>query len=276
MAINFLKNRVNLFLTFGLILITLSGFVVVKSLTTHRSEELLSDERDIAFDAEGPYGLLIPRRDGNALILNLKRTASYEAISYELTYNAEGIDRGVVGNVDTSVKKGEYEQEILFGTCSKNVCKYDKGVGNGTLTLHISKGRKRFKLITLWHIQKPIQAKGGIVSPDNHFSYLVLVRKEDLEETGFSIVNDLSAAPKLPSGKVVLQKVYSLNIPLAKTLPPGQVRIELANKPPSEAKIAQFDENQGAWKLLDTKIESSTLTATVDGGGIFTVLINSK
>ncbi len=110
------------------------------------------EEVDLAFDAEGPYALLFPRRDGNALILNIKRTSSYDEISYDLAYTStpnetkligtkvldegEGqikgsIDRGVSGVINTKDKKGEYEQEILFGSCSKNVCKYDKGVENG-------------------------------------------------------------------------------------------------------------------------------------------------
>lgn len=230
----------------------------------------------LLFDPEGPYALLIPRRDGNALNLNLKRTASYDAIAYDLVYNAEGIDRGVSGEVNTSQKKGEYDQEILFGSCSKNVCKYDKGVERGTLTLTVKKGNKIYRMHTQWHFQKVFMALGVLTSGDDHFTYKVTFPKqEESELTGFSIINDLSAVPKLPSGKGVFGKVYALNVPIAKNLPGGAVSVELADNPPSEAKLYRFDEVNG-WKMLDTKVESSKVSASAEGPGIFAVLIDSK
>lgn len=232
--------------------------------------------QDLLFDSEGPFAMLIPRRDGNALNLNLKRTASYDEIAYDLVYNAEGIDRGVSGEVNTSKKKGEYDQEILFGSCSKNVCKYDKGVDRGTLTLRIKKGNKIYKMNTQWHFQRVNMALGVLTSGDDHFTYKVSSPKQgDLELTGFSIINDLSAVPKLPSGKGVFGKVYALNVPIAKNLPGGAVSVELADNPPSEAKLYRFDEVNG-WKMLDTKVESSKTFASTEGPGIFAVLIDSN
>jgi hypothetical protein len=92
--------------------------------------------------------VLTPRKDGNAMNVNIKRVASYDSISYELAYTSEGIDRGVVGTINTADKKPEYDQEVLFGTCSKNVCKYDTGVENGTLVLHIKKGSEAYRMTT--------------------------------------------------------------------------------------------------------------------------------
>ncbi|MDP3758581.1 MAG: hypothetical protein Q8Q86_02580, partial [Candidatus Daviesbacteria bacterium] len=221
-------------------------------------EEGPVEEVDLIFDAEGPFALLFPRRDGNALVLNLKRTSSYDSISYELAYTSnpdeiivtgtkisedgEGsvqgsIDRGVMGAIDTKEKKGEYEQEILFGTCSKNVCKYDKGVENGTLTLHIRKGNKAFRMITQWHLQKPDVALGNLTSGDGHLVYKVPGDRQVLSNIGFTITNDLTGVPKLPSGKQILGKVYSLNVPIAKELAGGSVSLELAENPPAGAKL---------------------------------------
>ena len=260
-----------------------------------------AEEVDLAFDGEGPFAILSPRRDGNALVLNLKRTASYDAITYELAYTSkteevamegtkikstsgdgEGgatsgvIDRGVQGKIDTKDKKGEYEQEILFGTCSKNVCKYDKGVENGTLTLHIRKRDKAYKMVTLWHLQKPVIALGSLSSGDGHLIYKVNADRATLTNIGFSIINDLSGAPKLPYGKEVLGKVYALNAPIAKDVPQGDVSLELAQNPSSEAKIYRYDLNKTAWQALDTKIDGSKLSAKADGAGIFAVLTNKK
>lgn len=233
------------------------------------------EEVDLPFDPEGPYALLFPRRDGNALTLNIKRTASYDSITYELAYSSEGIDRGVMGSINTQEKKGEYNQDILFGTCSKNVCKYDKDVENGTLTLHIKKDKQAFKMTTLWHFQKPDIALGVLSSGDNHLIYRIN-KGVDLSLIKFTIINDLSGAPKLPEGKEVLGKVYGVNTPEAKSLPAGQVTIELAGNAPALSKIARFDEAGNRWVEYDTKIDAGKLTAQAEGGGIFTVLTPNK
>lgn len=278
------------------ILLILSGgllaFQKISSKPTGPVEEV-----DLSFDAEGPYALTFPRRDGNALVLNLKRTSSYDAISYELAYTSlsdttvvkgnkqtdeeEGsghgsIDRGVVGNIDTKEKKGEYEQEILFGTCSKNVCKYDKGVENGTLTLHIKKGDKAYRMVTQWHLQKPDVALGNLTSGDNHFIYKADGDKNALNAIGFSIINDLTGVPKLPSGKVVFGKVYALNVPISKTLNPGQISIELAENPSSDAKVYKFNDSSNNWEQLDTNMVGSKFSAKATGAGIFAVLTSKK
>ncbi len=254
------------------------------------------EEVDLIFDAEGPYAQLFPRRDGNALILNIKRTSSYDSVSYDLAYSSKvdetvveggkvsddgegnlgagSIDRGVSGTIDTKEKKGEYEQEILFGTCSKNVCKYDKGVENGTLTLHIRKGSNEYRMITQWHLQQPDVALGSLTSGDNHLIYKMDADRQALSNVGFSIINDLTGVPKLPSGKIVLGKVYSLNVPIAKSLLQGMVTFELAENPPGEAKLYRHNGND--WQELDTKLEGSKLSAKADGAGIFAVLTSKK
>lgn len=285
----FILHKVTAILLVVLILVGVGGFMAFQKFTAGPSGPI--EEVDLPFDAEGPYALLFPRRDGNALVLNLKRTSSYDSISYELAYTStpdemavsgskitdEGdgessgsIDRGVRGEIDTKEKKGEYEQEILFGTCSKNVCKYDKGVENGTLTLHIKKGRKAYRMITQWHLQKPDVALGTLASGDGHLIYQVDANREVLANVGFTIINDLTGVPKLPSGKEVLGKVYSLNVPIAKNLMAGSVSLELAENPPDEAKLFRFNGSQ--WQELDTTVDGSKLSAKADGAGIFVVL----
>ena len=296
-----LAHKITAILVLLLVLLGTGGVVAFQKLTSKPSGPI--EEVDLYFDPEGPFALTYPRRDGNALVLNLKRTGSYDSISYELAYTSKaeemavegirikenprdgddkgslgGIDRGVQGIIDTKDKKGEYEQEILFGTCSKNVCKYDKGVENGTLTLHIirasSGGKKKaYRMITQWHLQRPDVALGILTSGDNHFTYKLSLSREELARIGYTIINDLTGVPKLPSGKSVLGKVYSLNAPIAKSLPGGEIKLELAENPPSGAKIYRYDNE---WRQLDTKIDGSKLSAKADGAGIFAVLITSK
>ncbi len=266
------KNKLTLILILLTIILIGGGVFISQKILARSQTKQITAEQDLIFDPEGPYALLYPRRDGNALVLNIKRTASYDAISYELAYTSEGIDRGVMGDINTGEKKGEYEQEILFGTCSKNVCKYDAGVENGTLTLHIKKGRQSFRMITLWHLQKPDVALGKLVSGDNHLLYQIDPNSPNLALINYSIINDLSAAPKLPNDKVVVGKVYGVNAPVAKSMPGGQVTIELSDKPSSDAKISRFDEGENKWVEFDTKIEGNKLHAKLDNAGIITVL----
>lgn len=290
----FIVHKITVVLVIALILMGAGGLIVFQRFTTKPSGPV--EEIDLSFDPEGPYAQLFPRRDGNALVLNLKRTGSYDSISYELAYTSNpdetvvkgnkvsedgdgksaggSIDRGVVGSIDTKEKKGEYEQEILFGTCSKNVCKYDKGVENGTLTLHIKKGDKAYKMVTQWHLQKPDVALGSLTSGDGHLVYKVDGDRATLANIGYSIINDLTGVPKLPAGKSVTGKVYSLNVPIAKELKSGQVSLELVEQPINEAKLFRFDGSK--WQELDTKIEDSKLSAKAEGAGIFVVLIITK
>ena len=272
-----LRNKTTLILISSIIVLVLGGFFAYKTISSRNADLGPVEEVDLAFDAAGPYAILTPRKDGNALILSLKRTASYDKISYELAYNAEGIDRGVMGDINTKDKKGEYDQEILFGTCSKNVCKYDKGVENGTLTLHIRKGNKAFRMVTQWRLQQPDIALGKLASGDSHFSYSIDPGSTDLTLFSYSIINDLTGAPKLPNGKKVVGKVYAVNASLDKDIPAGQVGIETADTVPQGSKIARFSDKDNKWIEFPTESSAfGSLTAKTDTGGIFAVLAPSK
>ncbi len=291
----FIAHKTTVILALALGVLGVLGWLGIQKITAKPAGPV--QEVDLSFDPEGPFAMLYPRRDGNALVLNLQRTGSYESISYELAYTSthdetvvkgnrvsdEGdsstsgfIDRGVKGTIDTKEKKGEYEQEILFGTCSKNVCKYDKGVENGTLTLHIRKGNQAFRMITQWHLQKPDVALGSLSSGDGHLIYKLEGDRQALSNIGFSIINDLTGVPKLPSGKAVTGKVYSLNVPIAKELNGGSVSLELAENPSVQDKLDRYNGSKSVWQELDTKIEGSKLSAKADGAGIFAVLTSPK
>lgn len=296
----FFSNKVNIALT-AIIVLMIVGLLAGLSWWLNRvPTNLPVEEIDLSFQADGAYALLLPRRDGNALNLNIFRVAAYEGISYELAYqasaseivnsDAEGaeetdkIDRGVQGTLNTDNKASEYDQEILFGTCSKGDtfstlhCVFDKDVENGTLTLKIQKPYERgdkstivYKMTTTWHFQKPDVALGKITSGDSHFNY-VAASTPELATTGYTIVNDLTAAPKLPDGKDFFGKVYALNVPTARSMPAGDVSIETLNNPPAGATIAVYQDQTGNWEMLETKVESNKLSAAGKGAGIYAVL----
>jgi len=294
----FFSNKINIVLTVVLLLILGgAGFAVNKFLKVDPST-LPTEIVDLNFNPEGPYAILEPRRDGNAINLNIFRVASYESINYELAYQSAGstadegignIDRGVQGTIESKDKKSEYRQEILFGTCSKAdtfaiaSCVFDKNVENGTLILNIKKPYQKgdkvntiYKMVTSWHLQQPDVALGFITSTDNHFQYRSKASEDELSIVGFTIVNELSGAPKLPAGKQVLGKVYAMNLSTAKVFPPGELTIELIDNAPEGSQVGRFNEAQNKWDLLETKIEGGKVIASAPGAGIFAVFVNSK
>lgn len=292
----FFANKVNLALIVILVVILGGvGFAANKFFQVDPSK-LPVEEVDLSFQADGAYAILEPRRDGNAINLNIFRTSAYDSINYELAYQSAGstdeegiglVDRGVQGTIEAKDKKSEYRQEILFGTCSKGDtfstlhCVFDKNVENGSLVLRIKKPYQKgdksqiiYKMNTTWHLQQPEVALGTITSSDNHFMYKTTAAEDELGLIGFTMVNDLSGAPKFPNGKKALGKVYAMNLPTAKVFPAGDLTIELIENPPAEAQIGRFNESSNSWDILETKIEGAKLSAKAPGAGIFAVFVN--
>src|SRR3989344_8425557 len=249
------NHRITAGLALALLILLIGGFFVFKNFI-FMERPLLADIQ-LNFDPEGSYATLTPRRDGNALILNLKRTAAYDSFAYQLTYtDKNGIDRGA-GSLDTWIdlkKKGDFEQELLLGTCSqgftegKEHCVFDEGVENGTLTLRIRKGLQPYRMLSQWHLRKSDLALGNLTSGDNHFSYkLANAKREDLSLIGFSVVNDLTGAPKLPGDKQILGKVYSLTSPIVRDLAEGSISLELSENPAAGAKLARYTDRANSW-----------------------------
>lgn len=290
----FLSNRTNAILVGILAIIIVGGLVGLVSVIQSKFANAPLEEITLNFDPEGSFALLIPRRDGDALILSINRVSSYESISYELSYQSTGstageeigpVDRGAQGEINAKDKKNEYSQEILFGTCSQGYtsgashCVFDKGVENGTLILKVKKPKEKklYRMVTNWHLQKADVALGVITSADDHFTYTTNASRESLTTTGWIIVNDLIGAPKLPEGKEVFGKVYALNLPTARTIDAGDIVFELIDNPPDGAKIFRYMEAENKWKELETTINENKLTSgSVEGAGIFAVLVDSK
>ena len=294
----FLSNKVNLALVVVLVLILGGVIFAINRFMQVDPSKLPAEEIDLSFEPDGAYAILEPRRDGNAINLNIYRTSSYDSINYELAYQSAGstgeegvdlVDRGVQGTIEAKDKKSEYRQEILFGTCSKGDtfstlhCVFDKNVENGSLVLRIKKPYEKgdktqvtYKMNTNWHLQRPEVSLGVITSSDNHFQYKTTATEDELELVGFTIVNDLTGAPKLPDGKKAFGKVYAFTLPTAKTFPAGELIIEMMENPPAEAQIGRFNESSNSWDMLETKVEASKVTAQAPGAGIFAVFVNAN
>jgi hypothetical protein len=93
--------------------------------------------------------------DNKKVQFSLSRLKGINAIAYELTYEAESTDqersegadaripRGITGEAKINSNDNSYKSPWLdLGSCSKNVCKYDKGINNINLILKITKDGK--------------------------------------------------------------------------------------------------------------------------------------
>lgn len=85
---------------------------------------------------ERPFLQLIPRADGKQLTLRLSRFGDAKTLEYELTYQSQGIPRGVIGSAELSGQT-EISKDLLLGSCSRNVCRYDEGVDRGNIILRL-------------------------------------------------------------------------------------------------------------------------------------------
>lgn len=136
-----MKNKTALYVSIGvLVIVLLGGFLVVKGLKKEappppqevEQVELSPADPSIVVD-------LKPKAAGTAVVLSISSIPSgTESVEYELSYlNEAGLPKGALGKIELEGKT-EVEREILLGTCSRNVCTYDKGVTSVKLVLRFN------------------------------------------------------------------------------------------------------------------------------------------
>lgn len=83
------------------------------------------------------------RADKKALIVYFSNLQNAKSVSYTLTYNTSAQQEGAIGSLNLATSRTS--QELLFGTCSKNVCRYHTGISNMKLEVsYITKAGKKF------------------------------------------------------------------------------------------------------------------------------------
>lgn len=86
------------------------------------------------------------RPDRLAIIVSLNNLSIASKVDYVLSYYTRGTTQGASGAI--SIASDEtITRELLFGTCSHGVCRYDTGISNARLviTTKLSSGRKVIK-----------------------------------------------------------------------------------------------------------------------------------
>lgn len=72
------------------------------------------------------------RADRRALIVNFSNLANAKQVAYMLTYKTSAQDEAAMGGLNLN-GSGSQSAEMLFGTCSKNVCRYHLGIRDARL-----------------------------------------------------------------------------------------------------------------------------------------------
>lgn len=84
------------------------------------------------------------RADKRALIVNFTNLQNASLVSYLLTYQTYTQGEGARGSLNLTGSSSK-TQELLFGTCSKNVCTYHKGISNMRLEVsYTAKSGKKY------------------------------------------------------------------------------------------------------------------------------------
>jgi len=144
----------------ALLLVLALGFVVASRSKEEPVQEVKKERTTKVFsidelpEDERPIVVLSSRPDGKELTLKIQNIDSaIKAIEYELVYLTEDVQRGVIGTIELQEGEDSVSRDLLLGTCSKGVCRYDEGVTGGTLTATF-RNEKTYKFVKDFQLEK--------------------------------------------------------------------------------------------------------------------------
>lgn len=137
-----MKNQKVIFAALGILLLVTAG-IVYTVMSKPKVEETPVTQED-EFDEELPPVTdsvtieVVEAAADNTIEIRVSGLGStMTSIAYELTYESEGLVKGVNSGskpIDVS-GQDSFEREVYLGTCSRNVCKPDVGVTEVSLDM---------------------------------------------------------------------------------------------------------------------------------------------
>jgi len=140
-----MKNKMT-WLYIGLaVLVLITGVVVYKAVFGQSAVVPVEEEEIVEVlppvDESVVVEVALSKSKPNTVIVTASGLASkYASVAYELTYESEGLIKGVNSGskpIETA-GKDTFEREIYLGTCSRNVCKPDVGVTEVAVVLEFT------------------------------------------------------------------------------------------------------------------------------------------
>lgn len=146
---NFLKkNKIIVGIIIAALVVAGMGFLVLRNDDSSKAPVPSGDQtQNIKQIKPEDIGLeLSLRSDRKAVVMTLTKLTSVKSIEYELSYDAEEtvegetntVPKGAVGSPIEVAGKSEIKREILLGTCSANVCRYDKVKSNIKIVVRVN------------------------------------------------------------------------------------------------------------------------------------------
>lgn len=250
---------------FGLLVLIIGGVFLFQLIGKASKQGQLSKQEKVEETpdiSERPYVTLSPRADGRAVVIKIGKIPRGAQIDYEITYITEGVTQGIVGAVAIEPGQDVYEREHAFGTCSRNVCKYDKNVEFGKWTAKIDLADRFYSIGSDWHLQR---LTGGKVELKDKFS--VNIPSGGFAKASYTMVHEnqglpsvLPQAVKLISGPFHFSAAEKLNKKGTVSVPASDLQ---------GAKI--FFWNGSSWQDLGGEVKGGTISASIDSTGTFVV-----
>ncbi len=149
------KNKNN-FIAVGVVVAVVAallGFYFLSNSNTPQTEEKQVAENVVQTIKPEDIGFkLQASADKKKVHFSIAKAQGIQAIEYQMMYDADStaqekseggddrVQRGITGEVAIKPGSGTFTSEDLdLGSCSKNVCRYDKGVTSIDVTLKITK-----------------------------------------------------------------------------------------------------------------------------------------
>jgi len=216
--------------------------------------------------SERPFVTLTPREDGKEVNLVIDRVKNATMVEYEMEYQAASLIQGVFGTIDFTTEPVPVSKDLLFGSCSKGKCRYDKGVSGGSLTLRFEGGSAPFALKSDFNLQQMFDRQGKFVSKDSRATLDVGVK--GLADKTFVIVSGTMGLPTDIDGEVIAGP-YSFLAATSLTLKNATITIQ-SKDDLTGAKLMFW--NGKTLAELKSTVTDGKIAAPVTGLGTFLVV----
>jgi len=253
----------------GLLLLVIFGWLFwpgKKSETpTPTTTKKLEEINKIAL-ADRPFVTLTPRADGKEVTVTIDRVENADSVEYEMEYQAAELIQGVFGTINFKDEPLPVEKSLLFGSCSKDKCRYDEGVTGGSLTMRFDGGKEAYALKSEFNLQNMFDREGVFTSKDSRAT--LNVGRTGLPNNTFVVITGTMGLPADVDGEVLVGP-YSFLAATSPTLKSAQLSIQ-SKDDLIGAKLMFWDGKT----LTDLKAEiaGGKISAPVTGLGTFVVV----
>ncbi len=94
--------------------------------------EITTEEQSVTLKPEDIGLSLEPTANNQEVMMKITDLTKFDSLEYEMNYDAivdgETVPRGAIGSAEVKPGEKEISRKITIGTCSANVCRFDKGV----------------------------------------------------------------------------------------------------------------------------------------------------